>query len=31
VDDREKLDQVKGSVFSVIFPKAKLNNDDGIV
>jgi len=23
VDDREKLDQVKGSVFSVIFPKAK--------
>ncbi len=31
VEDREKLDQVKGSVFSVIFPKAKLNTDDRIV
>jgi PAS domain S-box-containing protein len=28
VDDREKLDQVKGSVFSVIFPKAKFNTGD---
>ncbi len=28
VEDREKLDQVKGSVFSVIFPRSKLNIDD---
>jgi PAS domain S-box-containing protein len=28
VEDREKLDQVKGSVFSVIFPRARLNIDD---
>jgi signal transduction histidine kinase len=30
VEDREKLDQVKGSVFSVIFPKAKFDTDDKI-
>ncbi len=28
VEDREKLDQVKGSVFSVIFPRSRLNIDD---
>ncbi|MDD1743271.1 MAG: PAS domain S-box protein [Methanomassiliicoccales archaeon] len=30
VEDREKLDQIKGSVFSVTFPKVRLNIDDRI-